>query len=122
MSTETIEIVYNLEVVIRQLEDIEKLVKNMRTEAEELLKELSEQKVSKDGRLPSQIPIEELGLSSRAYNALKRTAVRDFRTVEDLLMTSEREFWAIHNFGKTSFNETRQRVEELGFELPIRKR
>lgn len=120
-STDMLEAVYNLEVIIRELEDIEKLVKNMRTEAEELLDRVSEPQISKDGRLAIQIPIEELSLSTRAYNALKRTSVRDFNTVADLLKTTELEFCQIHNFGKTSFKEMESKVKELGFRLPVNK-
>ena len=116
-STDMLEAVYNLEAIIRELEDIEKLVKSMRTEAEELLDRVSEPQISKDGRMAIQIPIEELGLSTRAYNALKRTSVRDFNTVADLLKTTELEFCQIHNFGKTSFREMKEKVEELGFQL-----
>ena len=121
MNTEASEIAYDLEIIIKQLSRVEKKIKDLRLEAETLLSEVTNPKVSIDGRPADQIPIEDLHLSTRAYNALKRTALREFRTVNDLLNTTETEFHMIHNFGKASLEETRRKVEELGFRLMINK-
>ena len=122
INTDMLEAVYNLEMIIKQLEEIEARVKIMREEAVELLEQVSGPNIAIDGRLASQIPIEDLNLSSRAYNALKRSVSRDFNTVNDLLNTTEVEFYRIHNFGKASFEEVKRKLEELGFQLPVNKR
>lgn len=57
-------------------------------------------------------PLEELGLSVRAYNSLKR---HGFRVVGQLLEKREEELLAIRNFGKKSYDEVRQRLIERGY-------
>ena len=58
-------------------------------------------------------PIEELQLSVRAYNALKRHNVTK---VGELLALSEAELMNIRNFGDKSMTELKVKLLELGFE------
>lgn len=59
------------------------------------------------------MPIEDLNLSVRAYNALKR---HNITKVGELLALSNEELLNIRNFGDKSLNELRDRMIELGFE------
>jgi DNA-directed RNA polymerase subunit alpha len=57
-------------------------------------------------------PIEELSLSVRAYNCLKRSGLM---TVGQVLEKSEDELLALRNFGRKSYEELKQRLIEMGF-------
>lgn len=56
-------------------------------------------------------PIEELDLSVRAYNCLKRDAIH---TLQDLTSKSESEMMKIRNLGKKSLKEIEDKLAELG--------
>ncbi len=56
-------------------------------------------------------PIEELDLSVRAYNCLKRDAIH---TLQDLTAKSESEMMKIRNLGKKSLKEVIDKVKEMG--------
>jgi DNA-directed RNA polymerase subunit alpha len=56
--------------------------------------------------------IEELELSVRAYNCLKR---ENIDTVDKLLNYKEEELLGIRNFGQKSIQEVKEKVRELGF-------
>jgi DNA-directed RNA polymerase subunit alpha len=56
--------------------------------------------------------IEDLQLSVRAYNCLKRTGLM---TVGQVLEKSEDELLSLRNFGRKSYDELRDRLIELGF-------
>ena len=57
-------------------------------------------------------PIEDLSLSVRAYNCLKRSGLM---TVGQVLERSEDELLALRNFGRKSYDELRDRLIELGY-------
>src|SRR5437764_1658568 len=57
------------------------------------------------------ITIEELNLSVRSYNCLKREGVN---TVGDLIQKTEAELMDIRNFGQRSIDEVRVKLDELG--------
>jgi DNA-directed RNA polymerase subunit alpha len=57
-------------------------------------------------------PIEDLNLSVRAYNCLKRSGLM---TVGAVLEKSEDELLALRNFGRKSYDELRDKLIELGF-------
>jgi DNA-directed RNA polymerase subunit alpha len=71
---------------------------------------------AEDEELPSdyQITIEELNLSVRSYNCLKREGIN---TVGDLVQKSESELMDIRNFGQKSIDEVKLKLEELGLGL-----
>lgn len=58
--------------------------------------------------------IEELDLSVRSYNCLKRAGVN---TVEDLVCKSEDEMMKVRNLGKKSLEEVLQKLESMGLNL-----
>lgn len=67
----------------------------------------------------SQIPIEELQLSVRAYNCLKRAQIN---SVADLLDYSQEDLLEIKNFGQKSAEEVIEALQKrLGITLPLEK-
>ena len=61
-----------------------------------------------------QRPIDDLGLSERPRNCLKRAQVT---TVGDLLERTRLELLAIPNFGEKSLDEVTARLDEFGLAL-----
>ena len=59
-------------------------------------------------------PIEELDLSVRAYNCLKRDGVH---TLQDLTAKTETEMMKIRNLGKKSLKEVLDKVKEMGLKF-----
>jgi DNA-directed RNA polymerase subunit alpha len=59
-------------------------------------------------------PIEELDLSVRSYNCLKREGIT---TVGELVTKSEADLLDIRNFGAKSIDEVREKLQELGLSL-----
>jgi DNA-directed RNA polymerase subunit alpha len=57
-------------------------------------------------------PIEDLNLSVRAYNCLKRSGLM---TVGQVLEKSEDELLGLRNFGRKSYDELREKLIEMGF-------
>jgi len=55
--------------------------------------------------------IEDLNLSMRAYNCLRRSGLV---TVGQVLEKSEEELLALRNFGRKSYDELRERLDEMG--------
>jgi DNA-directed RNA polymerase subunit alpha len=60
-------------------------------------------------------PIEDLNLSVRAYNCLKRSGLM---TVGQVLEKSEEELLGLRNFGRKSYDELRDKLIELGYIEP----
>jgi len=60
-------------------------------------------------------PIEDLNLSVRAYNCLKRSGLM---TVGAVLEKSEEELLALRNFGRKSYDELRDKLVSMGFLKP----
>jgi len=56
------------------------------------------------------MPIEDLNLTMRAYNCLRRSGLT---TVGQVLEKSEEELLALRNFGRKSYDELRVRLDEL---------
>ena len=59
-------------------------------------------------------PIEELDLSVRSYNCLKREGIN---TVSELVALSETQLMNIRNFGQKSVDEVKDKLQELGLSL-----
>lgn len=55
--------------------------------------------------------IEDLNLSMRAYNCLRRSGLM---TVGQVLEKSEEELLALRNFGRKSYDELREKLDEMG--------
>lgn len=60
------------------------------------------------------MPVEELNLSVRSYNCLKREGIH---TVGELITRSEAELGDIRNFGSKSIDEVKGKLVELGLAL-----
>jgi DNA-directed RNA polymerase subunit alpha len=71
---------------------------------------------AEDESVPSdyQITVEELNLSVRSYNCLKREGIN---SIGDLVQKSEAELMDIRNFGQKSIDEVKAKLEELGLGL-----
>lgn len=61
-----------------------------------------------------EMTIEDLDLSVRSFNCLKRAGIN---TVDDLINKSEEEMMKVRNLGKKSFDEVKEKLQSLGFEL-----
>jgi len=61
------------------------------------------------------MPIENLDLSVRVFNSLKRTGVTTVGDVVELLEKGEEAVMSIRNFGEKSLDELRQKMQEKGF-------
>jgi DNA-directed RNA polymerase alpha subunit len=63
---------------------------------------------------PAEIPIEELQLSVRGYNCLKRAQIN---SVAELLTHTPQTLLAIQNVGQSTVDEVVARLQKLGFSL-----
>lgn len=61
-----------------------------------------------------EITIEELDLSVRSYNCLKRAGIN---TVEELIKRNEEEMMKVRNLGRKSLEEVQQKLAALGLSL-----
>lgn len=61
-----------------------------------------------------EMTIEELDLSVRSFNCLKRAGIN---TVNDLIEKSEEEMMKVRNLGKKSFDEVKEKLHSLGYDL-----
>ncbi|MDR7871584.1 MAG: DNA-directed RNA polymerase subunit alpha [Tissierellaceae bacterium] len=61
-----------------------------------------------------EMTVEELDLSVRSYNCLKRAAIN---TVEELTQKSEEDMMKVRNLGKKSLEEVQNKLAELGLSL-----
>lgn len=61
-----------------------------------------------------EMTIEELDLSVRSYNCLKRATIN---TVEELIQKTEEDMMKVRNLGKKSLEEVQKKLAELGLSL-----
>ena len=76
--------------------------------------ELGELAVGATGSPDLDLPIEDLDLSERPRNCLKRAQVN---TVGELLLKTEEDLLNITNFGQKSLDEVKQKLDERGLSL-----
>jgi len=76
-------------------------------EPKEVIKQISNE--------ASDMPIENLDLSVRVFNSLKRTGVTTVGDVIELLDKGEEAVMSIRNFGEKSLEELHQKMQEKGF-------
>ncbi|HCV34000.1 MAG TPA: DNA-directed RNA polymerase subunit alpha [Acidimicrobiaceae bacterium] len=91
------------------------LVEDMSSEARGL--ELGEQEEVGSGSLDIDLPIEDLDLSERPRNCLKRAQVD---TLAQLLEKTEDDLLAVTNFGQKSLDEVIEKLDERGLSLRVR--
>lgn len=63
----------------------------------------------------AETPIENLDLSVRVFNSLKRTGITTVGDVLDLLEKGDEAVMSIRNFGEKSLDELREKMQEKGF-------
>ena len=63
-----------------------------------------------------EMTIEELELSVRSFNCLKRASIN---TVEELTERTEEEMMKVRNLGKKSLDEVKAKLAELGLSLRL---
>ncbi len=76
--------------------------------------EIMVEKDNKDKEKVLEMTIEELDLSVRSFNCLKRAGIN---TVEDLINKSEDDMMKVRNLGRKSLEEVIQKLNNLGFDL-----
>jgi DNA-directed RNA polymerase subunit alpha len=77
-----------------------------------------EEEEAEEGLIPIRIyetPIEELELSVRAYNCLKRAGITKVGEILEKMAEGDDEILAIRNFGKKSLVELKERMRAKGF-------
>lgn len=80
--------------------------------------EEAEVEEEEEGGIPTQMyetPIEELELTVRAYNCLKRAGITQVGEILEKLQKGEEEILAIRNFGQKSLDELMEKLREKGF-------
>jgi DNA-directed RNA polymerase subunit alpha len=83
-----------------------------------LVVEEEEAPVEEKAGLPGEIyeiPIEQLDLSVRVFNSLRRTGITSVGEVLEMLTLGEETLLTIRNFGQKSLDELTERLEERGF-------
>jgi DNA-directed RNA polymerase subunit alpha len=76
--------------------------------------EIADEKDEDDKSKILEMTIEELDLSVRSYNCLKRAGIN---SVHDLINKSEEEMMKVRNLGKKSLEEVQHKLEELNMKL-----
>ena len=61
-----------------------------------------------------ELTIEELDLSVRSYNCLKRAGINN---VQELILRTEEDMMKVRNLGKKSLEEVQNKLTELGLAL-----
>ena len=97
------------------LTSLVELVRDMSDEPQGL--ELGEVSTVTAGSPDLELPIEDLDLSERPRNCLKRAQVN---TIGELLLKTEDDLLAITNFGQKSLDEVKAKLDERGLQLRIK--
>jgi DNA-directed RNA polymerase subunit alpha len=98
------------------LTSLVELVRDMSDEPQGL--ELGEVSTVTAGSPDLELPIEDLDLSERPRNCLKRAQVN---TIGELLQKTEDDLLAITNFGQKSLDEVKAKLDERGLQLRIKE-
>lgn len=73
-----------------------------------------EEEIEADDNQVLSLTVEELDLTLRSFNCLKRAGLN---TVADIIAKDRSELSKLKNFGKKSFDEVEQKINDLGLEL-----
>jgi len=86
----------------------------------EMLEPQPEPEPEQDGRYEAlyEIPIEQLDLSVRVFNSLKRTGIQNVGEVLEMLERGPDAMLAIRNFGEKSLDELVERLKEKDYLTP----
>ena len=97
-------------ILIEQL----RIIAGLKEEMLEVTKE-AETVISHIASEAADTPIENLDLSVRVFNSLKRTGIANVGDVLELLDKGDEALMSIRNFGEKSLDELRQKMQEKGF-------
>ncbi len=78
--------------------------------------DLEEEKEEEDREKKLEMTVEDLDLSVRSYNCLKRAGIN---TVGELVSRTEEELLKVRNLGKKSFEEVERKLDELNLSLRV---
>ncbi len=83
----------------------------------ELPVEVEEEEVEREGIPPLvyDTPLEDLDLSVRSYNCLKRAGISKVGEILERMQAGEEELLNIRNFGRKSLEELKEKLAEKGF-------
>jgi len=98
------------------LTSLVELVRDMSDEPQGL--ELGEVSTITAGSPDLDLPIEDLDLSERPRNCLKRAQVN---TIGELLLKTDDDLLAITNFGQKSLDEVKAKLDERGLQLRVKE-
>jgi DNA-directed RNA polymerase subunit alpha len=98
------------------LTSLVELVRDMSDEPQGL--ELGEVSTVTAGSPDLELPIEDLDLSERPRNCLKRAQVN---TIGELLLKTDDDLLAITNFGQKSLDEVKAKLDERGLQLRVKE-
>jgi DNA-directed RNA polymerase subunit alpha len=98
------------------LTSLVELVRDMSEEPQGL--ELGEVSTVTAGSPDLDLPIEDLDLSERPRNCLKRAQVN---TIGELLLKTDDDLLAITNFGQKSLDEVKAKLDERGLQLRVKE-
>jgi DNA-directed RNA polymerase alpha subunit len=79
---------------------------------------VEQQKVKEELRGSPERPIEELGISSRALDALKKAGIENFGQFLERLSGGNEAVLAIPGFGQASLTAAKKKLRSLGYEIP----
>ena len=107
---------YSFHVAGKEMED--KIWRDIDISAKSTLAQLAYtimvEKTNDDKEKALEMTIEELDLSVRSFNCLKRAGIN---TVEDLVSKSEDEMMKVRNLGRKSLEDVMAKLDSLGFKL-----
>jgi DNA-directed RNA polymerase subunit alpha len=96
-------------ILMHHLHDISGVTEEMLMEVKE---EIPEEEVPNE---VYEVPIEQLDLSVRVFNSLKRTGITSVGEVLDHMSRGDEAMMSIRNFGDKSLNELRDKLVERGY-------
>ncbi|HSL28813.1 MAG TPA: DNA-directed RNA polymerase subunit alpha C-terminal domain-containing protein [Anaerolineales bacterium] len=79
---------------------------------------MEQQKVKEELRGSPDRPIEELGISSRALDSLKKAGIENFGQFLERLNAGNEAVLAIPGFGQASLTAAKKKLRSLGYEIP----
>ncbi len=98
---------------LNPLLEIGNKLENLRDDEIDDISENSESKLDKDNE---DVKIEELDLTVRSYNCLKKASID---TIGQLAKMSANDLMKIKNLGKKSYDEILEKMKELGYDLAL---
>jgi large subunit ribosomal protein L31 len=79
---------------------------------------VEQQKVKEELKGSPERPIEELGLSTRALDSLKKAGIENFGQFLEKLSGGNDAVLAISGFGQASLTTAKKKLRSLGYEIP----